>query len=667
MIFRKSEVISRLPRILFLSIGLFFLLTININAYIDPSVMTYAIQAISGIIIALGTVSGMFFRRISKKLNIDDGKVYIENDDLVLGKKDYSFDYNDEFQKAKINKDNSISTKRRMVFALATSLLCAFTYGFFFPSMMFLGNRSEIKLFYSSVWPIFVLVTAVTFLICFTIIMIFYKSKIMFIAGSIIFGIGISLFAQGAFLNPQFLMFNGIEIDWSNYTKATVISNFFWLLILALSIIAIIKKKSVTILFQVLISILIIIVECISIAILPFTQETYIERAVVTKKDEFTISKNKNTIVFIADTLDSEWFENYIMYNPRFSNTLNDFTYFSEVVSGGAPTILGIPAMFTGTTMNPQYEYRNEYGARAYKESTLFEDIYSEGWKLKMYTSLLLLDESETEMFDNVIIDNNIERRITEMGGFLKEMYKLSSFTAFPMSFKRYFYSGENTIDDYIEIANQEYEEYSLEDTAQFYKDYINSGLSLTEEKHCFVVYHLFGSHGPYNMDENAQEIETIHDITIGLSKQTEGNFFIIQEYLNELKRIDYETYDNSTIVITADHGGTGLYQNAAVLVKLPNTTQKGLEVSDKYLTFENLYNTYAKSVLNDANEYGDSLFEAESIEEPRKHVADKTLGQKTFPDYDWQKLIEISDYWAYWIIGTGRDLNNVTMEQVRE
>lgn len=37
------------------------------SAYIDPSVMTYAIQAIAGVVIAIGAVAAVMWRRAKKK------------------------------------------------------------------------------------------------------------------------------------------------------------------------------------------------------------------------------------------------------------------------------------------------------------------------------------------------------------------------------------------------------------------------------------------------------------------------------------------------------------------------------------------------------------------------------------------------------------------------
>ena len=57
--------------------------------YIDPSVMTYAIQAGAGIVIAIGAFVGLYFRKakkkVNKKLGIDENKhKEVESDDIEI-------------------------------------------------------------------------------------------------------------------------------------------------------------------------------------------------------------------------------------------------------------------------------------------------------------------------------------------------------------------------------------------------------------------------------------------------------------------------------------------------------------------------------------------------------------------------------------------------------
>ncbi|MBO5030937.1 MAG: hypothetical protein J6D08_03455 [Lachnospiraceae bacterium] len=62
---------------------------VNAQAYIDPSVATYAIQAIAGIAIAVGAAVGIYFRRAKKKINeklgVDENRnKEVESDDIEI-------------------------------------------------------------------------------------------------------------------------------------------------------------------------------------------------------------------------------------------------------------------------------------------------------------------------------------------------------------------------------------------------------------------------------------------------------------------------------------------------------------------------------------------------------------------------------------------------------
>lgn len=63
--------------------------TFMVGGYIDPSVMTYAIQAIAGVVIAIGAVVGIYWRKAKKKVNdklgIDENRnKEVESDDIVI-------------------------------------------------------------------------------------------------------------------------------------------------------------------------------------------------------------------------------------------------------------------------------------------------------------------------------------------------------------------------------------------------------------------------------------------------------------------------------------------------------------------------------------------------------------------------------------------------------
>ena len=63
-----------------------------VSGYLYPSVMTYAIQAIAGVVIAIGAVAGIYWRKakkkVSDKLGIDENKnKEVEGDDIIINTK----------------------------------------------------------------------------------------------------------------------------------------------------------------------------------------------------------------------------------------------------------------------------------------------------------------------------------------------------------------------------------------------------------------------------------------------------------------------------------------------------------------------------------------------------------------------------------------------------
>lgn len=59
----------------------------NANAYLDPSVMTYTIQVVAGVVVAVGAVVGIYWRKakrkVQDKLGMDENSKKSIEDDLV--------------------------------------------------------------------------------------------------------------------------------------------------------------------------------------------------------------------------------------------------------------------------------------------------------------------------------------------------------------------------------------------------------------------------------------------------------------------------------------------------------------------------------------------------------------------------------------------------------
>ena len=70
------------------AVALFVILQLESFAYLDPSVVTYLVQAIAGVVIAGGAIFIVLWRKfrkkVSKTLNIDENKNKTVEEDVVI-------------------------------------------------------------------------------------------------------------------------------------------------------------------------------------------------------------------------------------------------------------------------------------------------------------------------------------------------------------------------------------------------------------------------------------------------------------------------------------------------------------------------------------------------------------------------------------------------------
>lgn len=79
---------------IFLGCSMMVALSINASAYLDPSVMTYTIQVVAGVVVAVGAVIGVYWRKAKKKvqdkMGIDENAKKEVEEDVIEIKGDES-------------------------------------------------------------------------------------------------------------------------------------------------------------------------------------------------------------------------------------------------------------------------------------------------------------------------------------------------------------------------------------------------------------------------------------------------------------------------------------------------------------------------------------------------------------------------------------------------
>ncbi len=530
--------------------------------------------------------------------------------------------------------------------------ICFFivTFCIFMPCSLFLGNIDEFPIEFEKIIPLVCAVSLMVFILLTGIGFLFSGKgkKINHIYMGVVFSCALGFYLQGNFLNPHFGVLNGNTIDWSKYSSNGFVSILVWILCITIPQIFLTFQKKRTMCVIKWSSYFAAAMQMVTIVILAFTSEKTVENDfVITKDKQFQLSEQENIILFVVDSLDASWFEDIILSDETYRENLQDFTYFDNVVSGGAPTVLGIPLILTGKPYDTTVSL-DEYHKDAYGNASLFQDLQKNNFDVRLYTDYSLLNGADRKNINN--LEEGQEYKISSYQGFTKQLYQLVSFYAMPQIFKQYFWINSDDFSNFISVSENNIDMYQLDDP-QFYKDYINQGLKKDNERKVFAMYHLYGAHPPYTMNENCELTdmsETSRD------QQIRGAMKIVFEIISKMKEIGI--YDHSTIFITADHGGMQLYQNPAVLVKTKDTKQKFCKNANP-ATFENLHASIAASFLDDYSDYGKSLFEVNDVNVQRLHTAAHSFGEVLFPE---NEIVEANSYTRFVIPNDARDIDGV-------
>ena len=289
-------------------------------------------------------------------------------------------------------------------------VLFSFIFFLYAPTVLFVGNSDEMLISYSELFPLIFVFTivAVGILICFFNIL--RKQSIREIYMNIIWALGIGVYIQITFLNSAIPQLNGSSVEWNSYSTMSIISSCVFGACVISSIIlhAIKRAKKIRIISSMIISGMCLI--AMIILLLTNLSSKKDNDFAVTKDSEFILSSDDNIIVFVVDTLDAQFAEENILTDNENADIFKDFTYYSNVVAGGAPTHLGMPALLTGRIFYPEEMSLEDYYAKAYGESTLFKDLKESGYTVKLYTESNFLKHAD---IDNIA---NITKRISNDG-----------------------------------------------------------------------------------------------------------------------------------------------------------------------------------------------------------------------------------------------------------
>ncbi len=546
-------------------------------AYVDPSVMTYTIQALAAVAVALSAVLGVAFRRtrraLMRLLHIDEdaGRVAEPAVSRIdpAGKPAADAAAREALAAAGGNARGegrrapreAVKWPKRLLLALVVSVSLTITYFVVAPFELLAANTADLTYGLNSVWPAIVragLLVAVVLALVVSVT----RGRAFDVVLALVSAVTLCGYLQAMFLNGTLPITNGGLVDWGLYKEPMVVSFAVWAALIAAAVVVAALKPSVSRLLNAVLAGVLIIIQSVAIASIwlnpdtapvPKSQET-----VYTEQGLFDVSSKKNVVVIVLDMTDTQYVEETFADNPTMFDALDGFTWYQNSVGSLAPTRYGCSYLLTGQLPQEGEDFQ-DYVKSSVSRSTYLKDISDLGYDIGVYSDAGSVSHGDPSAFAGLAknvhpLDDGGESGLDEKGT-VRVMYKAALYRDLPWMIKPFLWYYTDELNQRMSTPKEEADDlgdvpYNFDDPS-FYAQLKTRGLSINNdgETGSFRFIHLLGAHFPYTMDAQGERVdgETTYD------QQLLGSFKIVSTYLDDLKELG--VYDNTTVIVTADHG----------------------------------------------------------------------------------------------------------------
>ena len=479
---------------------------------------------------------------------------------------------------------NRIKSDKALSASILLNIVFSFMLCVFGPLNVYFGNITEFWFGLTDLAPFMIIAFVVFFLVLSIVTALFYKVNLIRGYYLVLLGMTILLYIQGNFIPRNYGVFDGKKIKWDQYEGYALASIilFFCVLLFVVAMVIWARTKIYTIGIYLCSFLLMVWFITIGTLIIQNWRVFGNSSNGVTSEKSLELSKEKNIVIFLLDAFDAEYMDNILKGEnaDKYSNLFKDFTYYPDTL-GGYPTTKGaIPHILTGK------RYKNEipfwdYVSNAYQETSLYEVLQKNNYSVGVYTKDFFMDIDDIK-YDNAFAGKN---KIKNSGRFFKDFGSLVLFNYFPHQLKRYFTVEDDAFEE-NKALNGKHELWAI-NTMWFYKKLKSEAITVSEDNPAFRFYHLRGAH-PYLKQGEPKYLfgeDLIEGTDYDVYDQIYGNFTLLEEYFKQLK--DNGIYDNTSIIIMADHGQVEKSQNPLLMIKNIGEVGEKLTVSDVPMSYD--------------------------------------------------------------------------------
>ena len=478
-----------------------------------------------------------------------------------------------------IDKIRNKVSKKEFMFICLFSVMFVFNYFVFNQFDILLNNPAEFGVTTAEIIGVFILFSVIIIIVSIaglTVLCSYSKRGFVYTLAALL-GLTLAGYAQVLFMNEDVVR----AVMPIEYLGKYILNTIVYLLIIAAPIGIVFferkKKKGFTPRLALLITIVILgmqLVGLMSVAASAPQAAKNNELYYFSVDEQLKLSKNDNIIVFVMDMMDTRVTDVVFAQNPETKEIFDGFTYYTDNISLYPKTFPSITSMLTGKIFDGNTGNQIKYMQDAWKDEILLSALKDKDYiingLLESTTTFYDFDDLEGK-FDNIKTMHR-KNRIIKGAKFFNGMFSYGLMRQSPILLKPLtgYWKGQSS--NSVEIKNTP-DYYSCSTSAsadlKFYDKLVQNGLFVdpTEEKNVFSFVHLRASHSPYVYNEELKRTKS------NVHSQTRGAFKILNEYFTQMKDPALDIYDNSTIIVLADHGGVSTGENDIKITHPPMTS----------------------------------------------------------------------------------------------
>ena len=375
-------------------------------AYVDPSVMTYTIQALAGVAVALSAVLGVVWRRMRRhllhilRIDENEGK---QVEGAVHALDPLASDYRDRLDRAESearrmkaeqvsSKPETLCWRARFLFSLTASLMLIYTFAVVAPLEIVASSVNSLLFTVTDVWvPFAVFGLAGTVVLALALSLL--RGRAFNVCFAVVAAVGVAGFVQALFLNGSLPAADGTQVVWDDYTTATVVSAAVWIVLIGSAVFLSLRKSLAFKGAAATLCLVGVVAQSVSLGVLltapaPDGLPPVAARHSVTTDGVSEVSSNDNIIMFVLDTYDTLYLEEGLEEEPGCLDEFTGFTWFDNSTGSMIPTRYAMASMLTGQSLDEDdKEFSTSLIIDWYQQHGLIDDINAQGYETRLYAT----------------------------------------------------------------------------------------------------------------------------------------------------------------------------------------------------------------------------------------------------------------------------------------